>query len=54
MEQVDAVIRQRLASDVALINQIAHYIISATSDASRWRITASTCSISAAIRAATP
>ena len=29
MQQVDAVIRQRLASDVALINQIAHYIISA-------------------------
>jgi octaprenyl-diphosphate synthase len=29
MEQVDAVIQRRLASDVALINQIAHYIISA-------------------------
>jgi octaprenyl-diphosphate synthase len=29
MEQVDAVIGRRLASDVALINQIAHYIISA-------------------------
>ena len=29
MEQVDAVIRRRLASDVALIDQIAHYIISA-------------------------
>jgi octaprenyl-diphosphate synthase len=29
MAQVDAVIRQRLASDVALINQISHYIISA-------------------------
>jgi len=29
MQQVDAVIRDRLASDVALINQIAHYIISA-------------------------
>jgi octaprenyl-diphosphate synthase len=29
MEQVDAVIGHRLASDVAMINQIAHYIISA-------------------------
>lgn len=29
MGQVDAVIRQRLASDVVLINQISHYIISA-------------------------
>jgi octaprenyl-diphosphate synthase len=29
MEQVDAVISRRLASDVAMINQIAHYIISA-------------------------
>jgi octaprenyl-diphosphate synthase len=29
MEQVDAVIRRRLSSDVALIDQIAHYIISA-------------------------
>ncbi|MBX3622498.1 MAG: octaprenyl diphosphate synthase [Rhizobacter sp.] len=29
MKEVDAVIRQRLASDVALINQISHYIISA-------------------------
>ena len=29
MEQVDAVIARRLASDVALIDQIAHYIISA-------------------------
>jgi len=29
MQQVDVVIRQRLASDVVLINQIAHYIISA-------------------------
>ncbi len=29
MRQVDAVIQRRLASDVALINQIAHYIISA-------------------------
>ncbi|HJW11553.1 MAG TPA: octaprenyl diphosphate synthase, partial [Albitalea sp.] len=29
MGEVDAVIRRRLASDVALINQIAHYIISA-------------------------
>jgi octaprenyl-diphosphate synthase len=29
MRQVDDVIRQRLASDVALINQIAHYIVSA-------------------------
>jgi octaprenyl-diphosphate synthase len=29
MREVDAVIRQRLASDVAMINQIAHYIISA-------------------------
>ncbi len=29
MQQVDAVIQRRLASDVALINQIAHYIISA-------------------------
>src|SRR5689334_18452404 len=29
MQQVDAVIRERLASDVALINQISHYIISA-------------------------
>jgi octaprenyl-diphosphate synthase len=29
MQQVDEVIRQRLASDVVLINQISHYIISA-------------------------
>ena len=29
MREVDGVIRQRLASDVAMINQIAHYIISA-------------------------
>ena len=29
MAQVDTVIRQRLASEVALINQISHYIISA-------------------------
>jgi octaprenyl-diphosphate synthase len=29
MAQVDAVIRRRLASDVALINQISHYIVSA-------------------------
>jgi octaprenyl-diphosphate synthase len=29
MQQVDGVIQRRLASDVALINQIAHYIISA-------------------------
>ncbi len=29
MRQVDEVIRRRLASDVALINQIAHYIVSA-------------------------
>ncbi|MBS0449194.1 MAG: octaprenyl diphosphate synthase [Proteobacteria bacterium] len=29
MQQVDAVIQRRLASDVAMINQIAHYIISA-------------------------
>ena len=29
MEEVDAVIRLRLASDVALINQISHYIIAA-------------------------
>ena len=29
MEQVDQVIRRRLASDVALINQISHYIVSA-------------------------
>ena len=29
MRQVDAVIRERLASDVALIDQISHYIISA-------------------------
>jgi octaprenyl-diphosphate synthase len=29
MEEVDAVIRRRLASDVVMINQIAHYIISA-------------------------
>jgi octaprenyl-diphosphate synthase len=29
MAQVDAVIQRRLASDVALINQISHYIISA-------------------------
>jgi octaprenyl-diphosphate synthase len=29
MAQVDAVIQRRLASDVAMINQIAHYIISA-------------------------
>lgn len=29
MRQVDGVIQRRLASDVALINQIAHYIISA-------------------------
>jgi octaprenyl-diphosphate synthase len=29
MQQVDAVIQRRLASDVALIDQIAHYIISA-------------------------
>lgn len=29
MRQVDDVIRQRLTSDVALINQIAHYIVSA-------------------------
>lgn len=29
MRQVDAVIQRRLASDVVLINQIAHYIISA-------------------------
>ena len=29
MQQVDAVIRRRLSSDVALINQISHYIVSA-------------------------
>ncbi|HEY4065970.1 MAG TPA: octaprenyl diphosphate synthase [Burkholderiaceae bacterium] len=29
MTQVDAVIRRRLSSDVAMINQISHYIISA-------------------------
>jgi octaprenyl-diphosphate synthase len=29
MRQVDEVIRQRLSSDVALINQISHYIVSA-------------------------
>ncbi len=29
MHQVDQVIRQRLASEVALINQISHYIVSA-------------------------
>ncbi len=29
MQQVDSVIRNRLGSDVAMINQIAHYIISA-------------------------
>jgi octaprenyl-diphosphate synthase len=29
MQEVDAVIRRRLASDVVMINQIAHYIISA-------------------------
>ena len=29
MREVDGVIRQRLASDVVMINQIAHYIISA-------------------------
>ena len=29
MQQVDAVIKRRLASNVALVNQIAHYIISA-------------------------
>jgi octaprenyl-diphosphate synthase len=29
MKEVDAVIQRRLASDVALINQISHYIISA-------------------------
>jgi len=29
MRQVDAVIQRRLSSDVALINQIAHYIVSA-------------------------
>ena len=29
MQQVDDVIRQRLASDVVLINQISHYIVSA-------------------------
>ncbi len=29
MQQVDQVIHQRLASDVALINQIGHYIVSA-------------------------
>ncbi len=29
MQQVDRVIERRLASDVALINQIAHYIVSA-------------------------
>ena len=29
MRQVDEVIQRRLASDVAMINQIAHYIISA-------------------------
>lgn len=29
MQEVDAVIRQRLTSDVVLINQISHYIISA-------------------------
>jgi len=29
MQQVDAVIRLRLSSDVALINQISHYIVSA-------------------------
>lgn len=29
MREVDSVIRQRLTSDVAMINQIAHYIISA-------------------------
>jgi octaprenyl-diphosphate synthase len=29
MQQVDAVIRRRLSSEVALINQISHYIVSA-------------------------
>ena len=29
MREVDSVIQRRLASDVAMINQIAHYIISA-------------------------
>ena len=29
MAQVDEVIQRRLASDVAMINQIAHYIMSA-------------------------
>ena len=29
MREVDAVIRHRLASEVVLINQISHYIISA-------------------------
>ena len=29
MQQVDQVIHRRLASDVALINQIGHYIVSA-------------------------
>jgi octaprenyl-diphosphate synthase len=29
MGEVDALIKRRLASDVALINQISHYIISA-------------------------
>jgi octaprenyl-diphosphate synthase len=29
MQEVDAVIRHRLASDVVMVNQIAHYIISA-------------------------
>ena len=29
MQEVDAVIRLRLASDVALIDQISHYIIAA-------------------------
>ncbi|MFM2058270.1 MAG: hypothetical protein RLY71_2655, partial [Pseudomonadota bacterium] len=29
MAEVDAVIHRRLASEVALINQISHYIVSA-------------------------
>ena len=35
MQRVDEVIRVRLASEVALINQISHYIVSAGGKATR-------------------
>ena len=41
MREVDSVIQRRLASDVALINQIAHYIISA--GGKRLQINAANC-----------